>query len=123
MKPQDPPVPGPALFSHFVDQAFVVRGELSRTAAYALQTGVNPRDLIHYVQGVCTDPERREVEHLLAQSPWALSRVVALVKAKRNPASLGAQVLKADSTNPYGWGIKQTGDPDMDIALLLESIG
>ena len=53
------------------------------TYHHALDIGVRPRELVRYVQGKLSTPARVAFQGLLNQSPWALGRVVALVKARR----------------------------------------
>ena len=109
-------------FSELILEAFRDLPALRSTADYALKLGVVPESLLRYVRGGLEEYERQDVEHMLAQSPWAMGRVVALVKAKRDPASLGAKILSATHTDPYAWGMKNTGDLDLDMALLLEMV-
>jgi hypothetical protein len=84
MKPQIPPARrGAVSFTRVMDQAL---GELVRykqTYTHAFDIGIRPKELISYAQGELEGHERRAFESLLAQSPWATSRVVAIVKARR----------------------------------------
>lgn len=109
-------------FHRLIEEAQVDLARARKTATHALQIGVSPVELIDLARGKLTDPDRRELLSLLARSPWALSRVVALVRSARNPRSLGARILAASNTDPYAWGMKDTGDYDMDLCRLLEQI-
>lgn len=101
MNPQDPmrsTTSAPAQFE----------AELSRTTAgltayrmtynHALDIGVRPRELVLYVQGKLDTGARVDFQGLLTQSPWALGRVVALVKAKR-VGNVGARVVVSAITD------------------------
>jgi hypothetical protein len=123
MKPQDPPTaptPGPE-FAPSVDAAAVGLHVYKQTAHHALALGVRAADLVRYVSGDVTRDERKALQELLARSDWAMSRVVALTKARRNPNSLAARLLEGEF-NPYAWGVMRTEDPEMDAATLLERI-
>ena len=120
--PQEPR-PDTVGFTRLLDQALMSANQYRQTYHYALDIGIRPEELINYVRGRIGVHERRGFEHNLSRSPWALQRVVALVKAMRTPGSLGAQILAACNTDPYAWGIKRMGDVDTDLCLLLERIG
>ena len=89
-----------------------------QSAADALDNGVCPFRLLEYARGRVTD----DALQMVASSPWATARVVALVKSARNPLSIGSQILRATDTDPYAWGIENTGDEVMDLARLLEKL-
>jgi hypothetical protein len=85
MKPQTPPSPnrGPDAFVQVTDQAL---GELLRykkTYKHAFDIGIRPKELLAYAKGELDSETRREVTSLISRSPWAMSRVVALVKSWR----------------------------------------
>jgi hypothetical protein len=107
--------PFPALFR----EALVDLADYRLTAIHALQIGVDPDEIIDYARGL----RPLGFENLLVQSPWAMGRVTALVKAARRPASLGNKLLSSRGrTDPYAWGIKETGDRDLDLATLLDQV-
>jgi len=111
-------------FSDLVDSAIQSRTALQNTAGFALSTGVDPQTLIDYARGRASPAVKSEAEMMVMSSPWAMSRVLALVRAARDPSSLGAGILRTvGNTNPYEWGMTRTEDPQMDLALLLERIG
>ena len=88
------------------------------TIDYALRTGVCPETLLDYVRGA---PGRRaEARTMVVNSEWALKTVAGLVKAKRRPNSFASKLLASDNSDPYHWGMKSSGDRDMDLAYLLE---
>jgi hypothetical protein len=115
--PADAPKPGAA--PPKIDELVREATKLRRTAAHALRCGVNPDELLSYARG----NKPHGFEAFLAQSPWAMGRVVALVKANRRPESLGAKLLRSpDRTDPYAWGIQNTGDREADLATLLDKV-
>ena len=125
MKPQDPAPEksGAKAFENLVDESIRVCREQRHAAEHALNSGVDPESLIRYASGALSVSEREDVESLLSHSSWAMGRVIALVRSRRNPASLGAKILAATHPNPYAWGMRETGDRDMDWACLLEQVG
>jgi hypothetical protein len=122
MIPQQPEPRFSVGFSERILETFRALPAYRSTAVHALNLGLRPESLLHYVRGALDERERQDIQHLLAYSPWASARVVALVKAKRDPASLGARILSATHTNPYDWGMKTTGDWDTDLCRLLEQV-
>jgi hypothetical protein len=81
--------------------------------------GVIPDEILSYARG--NNPEGFST--ILGRSPWAVAKVVALTKAQRRPNSLGAKLLASvGRTDPYDWGIKDTGDRDRDLAALLDQV-
>ena len=121
MKPQDPPPATGPDFAARLNVAAVGYSIFKQTQFHALGIGVRPADLVRYVAGNLVVGEQGEIEALLVQAPWAMERVVALVKARRDPTSLGAQIL-AGEFNPYAYGVQRTEDPEMDAATLLNLI-
>jgi len=117
------PRPATGSFPGLVDQALTHLNEHRRTARYALDLGIRPQEIIDYVRGHLSPAERRGLTSLLGRSSWAMSRVVALVKSRRNSASLGAKILASDHIAPSAWGMKETGDEDADLCLLLDRVG
>lgn len=91
------------------------------TAAHALQIGVIPDEILDYVRGAVTPAQRSDIQATLVRSPWAQDRVVALVKAKKDPSSLGARTLKNLSA-AFAWFGGRTGDRDQDLAHLLDQV-
>lgn len=112
-KPESPAFD--TIIGHAARLALVQRS----TAYHALQMGVIPDEILSYVRGNSPDG----FESVLDHSAWAMDRVVALVKAQRRPNSLGAKLLASvGRTDPYYWGIKDTGDVDRDLAVLLDLV-
>lgn len=113
--------PRPGNFVRFLDEHLREAEVAKTTAAHALRIGVIPEEIIDYVRGQVAD--RRSTESMLARSPWAMSRVVALVKSRRNPHSLGARILASKGAiQPLAWGIRGVGDHDQDVAELLDRV-
>jgi len=107
-------------FQIAIEEALSETRSIRTTAGHALKTGVIPDEIIDYVRG----RPSADIEHMLARSPWAMGRVVVLVKAKRDPASLGARILASHGqVQPPHWGIQGSGDPDADLAYLLDQVG
>lgn len=116
--PAAPKLRTPA-FTTIVEQAQLQLHEQRHSAHYALQLGVNPDKILSYARG--NSPEG--FDSVLISSSWAMGRVVALMKAMRRPQSLGAKLLASvGRTDPYYWGIKDTGDVDRDLAVLLDLV-
>lgn len=117
----NPPQRGTAAFHALVDEAARHGAAHRETAVYALDMGVNPDQIVDYVRGVLSGPAREEMMNLLVSVPWAMGRVVALVKAKREPGSLGARILATEGeVDPAAFGIASTGDRGADMANLLD---
>lgn len=97
MKPQDPQVPqtGTTQFVEVLDQALGEHVRYKQTYMHAFDIGIRAPDLMRYAMGRLDAYERDEFTRLLSRSPWAMSRVVALVKAKRE--STGPRALFYDS--------------------------
>lgn len=113
----------PSSFPQVIEQALTTWTEARNTAHYAISTGVNPHDLIDYVRGTLSEGERADVQAMLATSPWAMGRVVALVKAKRRPESLGTKIMLTEGKiDPAAWGIPSSGDHEVDLAKLLDTL-
>ncbi len=113
------PKPGTPPFGAIIEQARCTHAEQQRTAFHALQLGVNPDEILSYARGHVVDG----FETVLARSPWAMARVVALTKSRRRPESLGSKLLASTGhTDPYVWGIRDTGDRDHDLAALLDQV-
>lgn len=111
---------GHASFKAIYADATVGLMAYKQTAAHALTIGIRPNDLIRFVRGDLEGIARTEVQASLDRSPWALGRVVALVKARRNASSLGSRIVASDLFDPYAWGILNTGDIDTDGCTLLD---
>lgn len=117
------PTPGTVGFHKLIEAATLELGDFRKTSGHALGIGVLPDQIIDYVRGQLDNGQQREVERLLARSPWALGRVTALVKARRDPGSLGARILATiGEVDPSVWRIPSSGDPDTDLARLLDQI-
>jgi hypothetical protein len=123
-----PPAPMPPKsprvgFAELIDQAIQARPAHQNTAEHALSVGVDPQMLVDYARGDRTPAVKSAGKVMVLDSPWAMRRVVALIRASRNPDTLAAGILRTSGrTNPYEWGISRTEDPDMDFARLLEQI-
>ena len=109
-------------FDEVVLEALHTRADVQCSASYALKNGVDPRLLVSYARGTLSGLEREEAEAMLVQSPWALRRVVVLTKCRQNDRTIGYRILHADHTDPYFWGIRNTGDVEMDLARLLDLV-
>jgi len=122
-----PAAPKPSLgvtaFHDLVDQALRESVGVRETAAHALLLGVVPDEIVAYVRRTLPHHAREEVTAQAARVPWVMGRIVALVKARRNPSSLGARILEGTGeVNPYAWGIEKTEDRDADVAELLDQV-
>jgi hypothetical protein len=118
-----PPQQGTAQFHTLLEESAREGIALRNTAGHALLVGVNPEEILDYVRGQVSPANRVDVDQMLARSPWALGRVVALVKAKRDPASLGARILASHGqVDPRAWGIVGSGDHEADLAMLLDQV-
>jgi len=87
--PQDcPPAPsqGSTDFARAFEAVFVNYGYYKETKRYATDNGLDPQDIVRYVEGTLSPDERADVQSLISQSPWAVKQVAALVKKRRNPA-------------------------------------
>jgi uncharacterized protein YciW len=121
--PATPPRSGAAAFTTLLDETVLMHARVKGTASHALAIALYPDQIIDYVRGVLTPSARANVMASLAHSAWGMSRVVALVKSRRDPASLGARLLVGEgSVDPYAWGIQDTGDPETDLATLLDKV-
>ena len=118
---EQPPRPGTLVFHTLLEDAFKQLATVEKTAGHALRNGVSPKEIVDYVNGQVTDYERSATQEMLAREPWAMGRVVALVKARRNPASLGARIL-VGALIPAAYGIPTTEDPEADLAELLDQV-
>ena len=86
MKPQDPMRSTTSAPAQFEALLFKTTAELTayrKTSSHALDIGVRPRELVRYARGDLDEVARVDFQRLLTQSPWALGRVVAIVKAQR----------------------------------------
>lgn len=116
--PAAPKSESPA-FASIVAQAQLHLHEQRHLAYHALQCGVIPDEILSYARG--TSP--KGFDSVLTAFPWVMGRVVALMKAQRRPQSLGAKLLSSvGRTDPYAWGIGDTGDRDRDLATLLDLV-
>jgi len=113
--------PRPGAFHTLVEDALLESAAIRNTASHALRNGVNPKEIVDYVNGQVSAIERSAIHEMLAREPWAMGRVVALVKARRNPASLGARIL-VGALIPAAYGIPTTEDPEADLAELLDQV-
>lgn len=84
MTPDAPLRPGSQVtFDNIFDLAMKASVAYKKTYAHALDLGIRPKDIVLYATGALSPNERELFQRQLLQSPWAMSRVVALVKAKR----------------------------------------
>jgi len=118
--PQSPRPRTGATFESFLNETLVSLPDARNTPEFAVRVAhVNPFLLLDYVRG---SANLADAHAMIAQSDWAAGRVVALVKSRRDPRSLGARILRSTNTDPYAWGIENTGDEVMDLALLLDQV-
>lgn len=119
----NPPRPGVAAFHALVDEALRHAGAARETSDYALRLGVDPQQIIGYVRAELSVSAREEMMHTLSTVPWAMGRVVALVKARRDPTSLGSRLLATEGEiSPADWDVPITGDRDADLVTLLNRV-
>lgn len=119
----NPPRTGTIAFHTLIDDALRHAAAVRETPAHSLAMGVFPDQIIDYVRGELSLDAREEMTTALATVPWAMGRVVALVKARRSPTSLGAMILATTGKIcPYDWGVPNTGDEDADLAALLDRV-
>jgi hypothetical protein len=105
-------------FGAIVDEFIRANGIQRKTSTYALEIGIRPDELIRYARG-----ERSEgFQELLLQSPWAMERVVALIRAARDHQHWVHHILNAGALNPYDWGVLNTGDRDADLMTLIDQV-
>lgn len=105
-------------FGAIVDEFIRANGIQRKTSTYALEIGIRPDELIRYAKG-----ERpRGFQELLLQSPWAMERVVTLIKAIRDPKSIASYMFRAACVDPYVWGVLNTGDRDVDMMTLIDQV-
>ena len=131
MKPQTPP-PTMGSFKAAFDQTVANLAANKHTYEHALSLGISPRDLVSYVcrdrvenysDLTLSDPERIDLERLLVKSPWAMGRVVALVKALRT-ASAGSLLFRARTIpilNHYARS-EEWNDEDLEGCKLLDQL-
>lgn len=82
MNPQEPPVPTAKLDALFTKIGTTLNAH-RQTYHYALEIGLRPTEILAYARGELVGEERDIVQSLISESPWALSRVVAIVKMRR----------------------------------------
>lgn len=114
------PAAGPAAFVDLLGTALRTRN----TPEVALASGVCVYGLCRYAAGVVSPGERQDIEHQLAASTWAMSRVVALVKGARTPGTIDTSILEAARSGDWS-GLLAFGpdrDRDHDLALLLDTL-
>ena len=97
---------GPAGFAGLVETAFQSRASYVADPSWVLQSGeLEVETLCRYAVGKVTTSERRNLEAYLNRTPWAVTRVTALIKGARAGGSLlAAQVAtaaKAGAVDPY----------------------
>ena len=97
MKPQLPSAPkNPTTFVRLMQAAFVELGTVQQTYLHAFDVGIRARELVRYASGAMNEAERREFTGLLGRSPWAVARVVALVKRKRDGGEIPTLTAVSD---------------------------
>lgn len=128
-----PGSPGAASWNHMVDQAVEERFRRARSADAAVASGeLVVGELCGFAAG-CLDPAtRRNTEAFLARTPWALSRVTALVRAARDTTQdggLAAKLLDAaragaltDGRRELAAALAETGDQDGPLRQLSDRI-
>ena len=75
---------GSEQFGSFFMESSVAHYSYKQTFHHAMDIGIRARDILAYAKGELPPHERAAFEDLLNQSPWAMSRVVAIVKTWRN---------------------------------------
>lgn len=83
MTPDTPSQKTTVTFDSLFGLAMRAHASYKQTYEHALDLGIRPRDLTAYAFGQMPPDERERFHSLVCQSPWALGRVVALVKADR----------------------------------------
>jgi len=114
--PATPKQTSTASFNEVLDAAVKTGIDYKKTRDHALKIGVDPQEIIEYAKG----NRPAGAEAMFARSPWAMSRVVALVKAARRPGSLGYNLLSSpDDSISAGSGIKRG---EGHLAALLDQV-
>jgi hypothetical protein len=96
----DPRPLEPAAFDTLVDAA--ARQRHAAGGVTALHAGLDVQGLVRFAAGAVGASERREVEAQLASTPWATSRVAALIRGARGGAhgGLARAVLESARRGP-----------------------
>jgi hypothetical protein len=132
-KPTSPAKNNPALFERFFDGVCLERLRRQQQPEHALSSGVNPAELCRYAAGAVSKQERREIEGIIRQEPWAMTRVSALVKAARDTDSLAAALLQTSKNSPDSRSILETikdrlsetvdwEDPELSLARIIHAL-
>lgn len=117
MKPAANP-DGPTAFAHLIDAA----ARAPQTPDQALRSGVDVYGVIRYAAGVVSVDERTVIEAQLARSPWAMDRVVALVKGARTLGSIATTILDTARSGDWSGLLASGPDPEHHLALLLNTL-
>ena len=117
MTPAPEPSNGPADFARLINTAI-----RARTPDRDLRSGVDVYGLCHYAAGDVPAAERIRVHHQLLASPWAMSRVIALVKGARTPGSLATTVLEAARSGDWSGLLASGPDSALELARLLDAL-
>jgi len=129
MPPVNSKRPGQTLFADLLTEATA-----ARTAPdFALESGVDVYGLCRYAAGAVSSHERRVIEGQLARHPWAMDRVVALVKATRGPSPDPRAVRILEAARSGNWsgllasrgdtGAAEEADSEAALVGLLAEIG
>lgn len=104
-------------FNALFDAVAAASVEYKKTYHHALTIGITPRELVLYAKGELRGPDRDAFERRLIQSPWALGRVVALVKAGNEGSYFTRLLILKAHTRPCPWP-----DEDLEGCKILDLI-
>lgn len=94
---QSPRSTAPMTFDSLLDLAMPALVQYKKTFSHALDLGIRAKDIVLYACGALRPNDRERLQIQLLQSPWAVARVVALVKAKRDPTLVLLSLPEDDS--------------------------
>jgi hypothetical protein len=121
MTPQAPQPESAAAFGSVIEHLLQKAAAFKQTYHHALSLGISPRDIVRYALCVLPPKERAQFESELVQSPWAMGRVVALVKLKRVEHDLRIRQVTVPILNHYA-RMEEWKDEDLEGCKLLDSI-
>ena len=108
MPPTNPKHPGQTMFTSLLAATTIARS----TPDFALESGIDVYGLCRYAAGLVTGHERTVIESQLARHPWALNRVVTLVKGVRGPSPdpMAVRILEAARSGNWSGLLASRGD-------------
>lgn len=107
-------------FDTMFADAMTATASYKKTYAHALDLGIRPKDVVLYATGALRPSERERFQGQLLQSPWALSRVVAIVKTLRHPIeSLQVRLRLLPILNEH---TRSWEDEDLEGCKLLDTL-